>query len=483
MTINLDSIVTSEQVDRQVRIWGREKQKKIDDSKVLVIGSGILPQMILSNLAGLGIGNIFLMDNARISRNDPYEFLCFKNQGYYPKIGAKKVKEIAITLKKINPLINIGTRFSKFVEPFAHQFRPDLIIDATNSPISKENCLYYANSYKIPFISASSKFSKGTLSCYNPSSKIKNKFLDLPDLESYIHQEYESEIQGNFSSGVIGGLVTDEIRKLLFSITDDSLDNPLEKNKKITYNINCQDRTSAKNSFTEAFSNDFRGNSALVVGAGAVGNFVALNLALMGVRNIDIIDYDIIEITNLNRQILFYDKIGQPKAKILNERIKEINKNVISDHYNEAFDKKLISNKQYDVIFSGVDRNTARYEINKYAIEKKIPLIESGCSATEGNLSIYAPGNTPCIDCQNNLSMSLDQEKKQDALGCARDPNASVVVPNIIMGSLMVGEYVNLLYKSTRPILDKTLRFDSFSKEKIFLDNYIPPKNKCKCRM
>ena len=73
-----------------------------------------------------------------------------------------------------------------------------------------------------------------------------------------------------------------------------------------------------------------------------------------------------IEISNLNRQILFYERIGKPKAQILNERIKEINKNITSDYYIKGFDKELISNQKYDAIFSCVDRNTARYDINKY---------------------------------------------------------------------------------------------------------------------
>jgi len=478
----LESIVTTEQADRQVRIWGRENQKKIDDAKVLIVGSGPLSQMILSNLAGLGIGNLYLMDNATISRADSNEFLCFKDKGNYPNIGSMKVKEIAETLKKINPSIEVRGRFSKFAEPFAYQFRPEIIVDATNNQVSKESCLYYAVSYRIPFISASSKFSKSTLSCYTPDIKAKNRLLDFPDFEYYLHKEYESECQGNFSSGVISGFVTDEIRKLLFQIADFSIDNHLENNNKITYNLNSKSRIGEHNDFTQTFMNYFRDNSVLVVGAGAVGNFVALNLALMGVGRIDIIDHDNIDVTNLNRQILFYGQIGEPKAKILSERLKDINTNIKSDYHIKKFNAGLISNNQYDIIFSCVDKNLARYEINNYAINKKTPLIETGCTPTDGSISIYAPKKTPCIDCQNNLYLHLDKEKEAESRGCAIEPNPSVVVPNIVMGSLMVGEFVNLLYQSTRPVFDKILKFDSFSEGKIYLENYIVTKNDCKCK-
>ena len=481
MMAGIESIVTNVQADRQVRIWGPKNQKKIDDSRVIVVGSGPLSQMVVSNLAGLGIGYICLMDNSRISRQDLNEFLCFRDINNMSNIGARKVDDIGMVIKTLNPSIEFVTRFSKFTEPFAYQCNPKIIIDATNDPISKESCLYYAVSYRIPYISASSNFSKGTLSCYVPDKR-KKRQLDFPDFEKYLNGEYKGEIQGSFSSGVIAGLVTDETRKLLFSIADYSIDNPIPNNRQITYNLNSKKRTGAESDFKEPHLNYFRDNSALVVGAGAVGNFAALNLALLGVGNIDIIDFDYVDITNLNRQILFYDKVGEPKAKVLSERIKKINSGIKGSYYVEKFSPNLVSGKKYDMIFSCVDKNSARLEVNEYSVRQKIPSVESGCSPTAGKLSLYIPGKTPCIDCQNNLYLHIEKEKESESTGCAQEPSPSVVVPNIIMGSFMAGEFVNMLYHSTRTVLDKSLAFNSLSENKIGFEKYIVSKKECECR-
>ena len=116
--------------------WGAENQERLYQSRVLVVGSDVLAQMVLSGLAGLGIGKLYFMDNKRVSKKDK-DFLCSHNRFI---IGQKKVKHIEDTLKEINTnderqIVGIH---SKFVEALVFNYAPEVVIDATNDPRSKK---------------------------------------------------------------------------------------------------------------------------------------------------------------------------------------------------------------------------------------------------------------------------------------------------------------------------------------------------------
>ena len=279
----------------------------------------------------------------------------------------------------------------------------------------------------------------------------------------------ENFIQGSITSGINAGMIVDEFRKSLFKLNKN--DNSLEK--KVYYNIDSSLRFSLDSDINKNFQGvmDLK---TLVVGAGAIGNYVALNLALAGIKNIDVLDFDDIEDTNLNRQILFYDKMGEKKASVLSERIKEINK-LKSRAFNYKIDgnsEKFFEKNKYDFMFGCLDNFRARYYLSEFAKKFKIPLIDGGTNDLSGNLAIYCPNKTPCIKCKKNLTYG-DEIKRS----CG-NALPGVVIPNIITGSMMVGEAINIKRGS---ILNLRIGYDSFSKDRFYIQRELNSKGDCDC--
>lgn len=177
------------------------------------------------------------------------------------------------------------------------------------------------------------------------------------------------------------------------------------------------------------------GGSYLVVGCGALGNFCASLLALEGARQIDLIDPDIIEQTNLNRQILLYGGIGKPKAIVLAERLRTIRPNLHCTSKVRYFQDKD-AHQKYDCIFSCVDNVQARIQISNAAECYRVPLVNGGTSARMGNAKLYVPGKTQSIRKQNHLDALVNVQSQS-----CREATPSVVIPNMIIGGLMIQLY------------------------------------------
>ena len=122
--------------------------------------------------------------------------------------------------------------------------------------------------------------------------------------------------------------------------------------------------------------------SILIVGVGGVGGYVVESLVRCGVTNITIVDPDIIDITNLNRQIIsLHSNIGEKKVDVLEKRILDINPNCKVDKfalfYDES-DKEIIFNKKYDYIIDACDTLKSKEILIREAIKRNIKVISSG---------------------------------------------------------------------------------------------------------
>jgi adenylyltransferase/sulfurtransferase len=181
----------------------------------------------------------------------------------------------------------------------------------------------------------------------------------------------------------------------------------------------------------------------LIIGAGALGNFVGLELALLGVGHIQVYDHDTIEETNLNRQFLYIDSVGQKKAPTLAERLSHLNPQIDVKGMHMKIDEDTIeylvkSDQKPDVIVDCLDNFVTRAVLNRYCIENKIPLVSGGTSPMKGQVMVYLPGQTPCLDCQTgDLYERAEAEDESSRTSCIRDPNPSVVTTNGIIGSIM----------------------------------------------
>ncbi|KAL6107266.1 uba2 [Pungitius sinensis] len=142
----------------------------------------------------------------------------------------------------------------------------------------------------------------------------------------------------------------------------------------------------------------------LVVGAGGIGCELLKNLVLTGFKNIELIDLDTIDVSNLNRQFLFQKKhVGKSKAQVAKESALQFCPTVNITAYHDS-----ITNSEYNVEFfrkfmlvmNALDNRAARNHVNRMCLAADIPLIESGSAGYLGQVTVIKKGLTECYECQ-----------------------------------------------------------------------------------
>ncbi|CAN1280449.1 NEDD8-activating enzyme E1 catalytic subunit [Linum perenne] len=147
----------------------------------------------------------------------------------------------------------------------------------------------------------------------------------------------------------------------------------------------------------------------LVVGAGGLGCELLKDLALSGFKNIEVIDMDRIEVTNLNRQFLFrLQDVGKPKAEVAAKRVMERVSGVnIVPHFCRIEDKEIDFYSDFSIIVLGLDSIEARSYINAVEYdsddnpreETMKPIVDGGTEGFKGHARVILPGTTPCFEC------------------------------------------------------------------------------------
>ncbi|MHA1263213.1 MAG: HesA/MoeB/ThiF family protein [Candidatus Freyarchaeota archaeon] len=145
-----------------------------------------------------------------------------------------------------------------------------------------------------------------------------------------------------------------------------------------------------------------------VVGLGGLGSPAALQLAAAGVGYLRLVDHNIVELSNLQRQHLYsVDYLGYPKVEVAARRLHELNPNIEIDPLPLSL---TVSNaeeivRDMDVVIDGLDRMTPRYALNRACLKTGVPYVFGAAIMTFGNMSTIIPGRTPCLECfQGNLS-------------------------------------------------------------------------------
>jgi ubiquitin-activating enzyme E1 C len=141
----------------------------------------------------------------------------------------------------------------------------------------------------------------------------------------------------------------------------------------------------------------------LIAGAGGVGSEIIKNLALLGIGSLIIVDMDLIELSNLNRQLLFHDSdVGKYKAEIAASKARELNPGIQVQFYTEKLQN--LSNEVYedvDLYISALDNIPARVFLNQKAVLFKKPLIDGGSEGFFGHVQVVIPRVTPCLLCHD----------------------------------------------------------------------------------
>lgn len=177
-----------------------------------------------------------------------------------------------------------------------------------------------------------------------------------------------------------------------------------------------------------------------IVGAGGLGTVSSLYLALAGVGYIRLIDQDTVETHNLHRQILYNtDDLHYPKTEVAAKRLEKlnplINVEAIPENVNASNVERLLQG--VDCVVDGLDNMVTRYLVNRACVKSKIPYMFGAAIGIEGNLSVFAPPETGCLEClMPNLSDT-------DLLTCST--RGVLGATTGIIGALQAMETIKLL--------------------------------------
>jgi adenylyltransferase/sulfurtransferase len=140
----------------------------------------------------------------------------------------------------------------------------------------------------------------------------------------------------------------------------------------------------------------------LVAGAGGLGTVISLYLAAAGVGHLRIIDCDVVETSNLNRQILHWSgDVGRPKTASAEEKLAALNPMIRIETVSGRIAEESIEEmaEGCDLIVDAMDNFPTRYLLNRTAVEKGIPFIHGAVRGFFGQATTVIPGKTPCLRC------------------------------------------------------------------------------------
>ena len=393
----------SSRLDRQLRIEGWN-QPALDNAKIGVVGDDdLLASLYVMSASALGINHIVILT---------------------PSLDPLLVE----TAKKLNPRFTLTHLEGFYTHPVIDELFKGcrLIVDLSHYGLANKLLLEKGSRENIPIIRGFC-YEKNGDQGFKVFSYLRGR--EWQELEQIISSSHLPN--GHFDDGVldtiITGIVLEETKNLLMD--QDVSDDLISYARKQLNTPNDQ-------------------QNILVVGSGALGIFVGLGLAYSKIQNITFMDPDVIDITNLNRQVLFYDAIGSDKAEILSERLNNFfnmdNKAQIT-YFNKETDIT-----SYGAVFDCVDNFESRLVLSEKCKEQGKILISGGTSAEAGQVVIFDPiqnGATPAelLGLYDILEKRNPETYQRERAACIYQPDPSVIMTNQITAGFMVDSYRMLL--------------------------------------
>jgi molybdopterin/thiamine biosynthesis adenylyltransferase/rhodanese-related sulfurtransferase len=198
-------------------------------------------------------------------------------------------------------------------------------------------------------------------------------------------------------------------------------------------------------------------SSVLLVGAGGLGSPAALYLAAAGVGTIGLVDSDVVEESNLQRQILHATaRVGQAKTSSARQSLEALNPDVRVVEHNERLvaDNVMDIIGQYDLVVDGADNFPTRYLLNDASLLARKPVVHGSIFRFEGQVTVFQPFEGPCYRC-----LFPEPPPPELAPSCA-EAGVLGVLPGII-GSLQALEALKLLLGIGDPLVGRLLLFDA----------------------
>jgi len=413
--------VRQNRLDRQLRIEGWNQQV-LENAKIGIVGDDdLLASLFIMSASALGINNIVVIAPTlnhgliEIANKLNLHFTLTHLEGFY-------------THPEIDELFK-GCR---------------LIVDLSHYGLANKLLLEKGFQENIPII-------RGF--CYEKNGKQGFKVF------SYVKGREWRELEHivstfnlpncHFDDGVldiiITGIVLEETKNLLMdqNVSDDL----------ISY---IRKKTKIQNSQPKI----------LIVGSGALGIFIGLGLAYSGFQKLTFMDPDIIEVTNLNRQVLFYNAVGENKAKTLSKKLNTLFG--IKSNAEIAYFDRNNDIECYDVVFDCVDNFESRIVLSEKCKAHHTLLISGGTSVDAGQVVIYNPiqnGATPAelLGLYGIVEKRSPETYQREKAACIYQPDPSVIMTNQITAGFMVDAY-RMLLNGQEP---KNIFYDLNNKEKI----------------
>ena len=200
----------------------------------------------------------------------------------------------------------------------------------------------------------------------------------------------------------------------------------------------------------------------LLVGAGGLGSPAALYLAAAGVGTIGLIDADVVDASNLQRQVLHSTTtIGEPKVDSARRALEALNPDVTVRTFQERLTSENVDkilSEGWDVIVDGADNFPTRYLVNDASVWHGIPVVHGSIFRFEGQVTVFKPGDGPCYRC-----LFPQPPPPELAPSCA-EGGVLGVLPGVI-GSIQATEALKLALGIGDPLVGRLLLFDALAAE------------------
>ncbi len=202
-------------------------------------------------------------------------------------------------------------------------------------------------------------------------------------------------------------------------------------------------------------------SKVLLIGAGGLGSPAALYLAAAGVGTMGIVDDDVVDMSNLQRQILHTnDRVGEPKVDSAKATINGLNPdvNVVTYETRVSSDNIMDIIKDYDVVLDGCDNFPTRYLVNDACFMSGIPNVHGSIFQFEGQASVFYPGRGPCYRCL------FPEPPPPGAAPSCQEAGVLGVLPGLV-GSVQALETLKILLGVGKPLIGRMMYFDTLSME------------------
>ncbi|HUG46846.1 MAG TPA: molybdopterin-synthase adenylyltransferase MoeB [Candidatus Limnocylindria bacterium] len=198
-------------------------------------------------------------------------------------------------------------------------------------------------------------------------------------------------------------------------------------------------------------------SKVLFIGAGGLGSPGLLYLAAAGVGTLGIVDFDVVELSNLQRQVVHsHARLGQKKTESAAETVSALNPDVTVVQHDEMLTDDNVARliAGYDLIVDGTDTFETRYSLNDAAVRARIPVVHASVFRFEGQLTVFKPFEGPCYRC-----LYPSPPPPELAPGCSV-AGVLGVVPGV-MGLLQATEGVKVLLGIGDPLVGRLLIYDA----------------------